>query len=189
MPAASPATPAPPASMPSRAPRTPTLRRRLTCMLYEGVLLFGVLMAASAVYLLARPVLQRLGLDQPYVDQAWMFVVLACYFTWFWQRNGQTLAMQTWRIRLETAAGEPPHWTRALLRYVLAWLWLPPAAAVGHALGLTRGPFVGVLVAGLLVWIALAWLDPRRQFLHDRLAGTRLLDLRDPRDTRPASKS
>jgi len=169
--------------IPDPFPRTPTLRRRLLCMLYEGVLLFGVLMAASAVYLIARPLLQQIGLDRPYIDQAWMFLVLAFYFSWFWQRNGQTLAMQTWRIRLETAAGVPPRWPQALLRFALAWLWLPPAAAVGHALGLTKGPFIGALAIGLLIWISLAWLDPRRQFLHDRLAGTRLTDLR------PAPKS
>ena len=69
-------------------------------MLYEGVLLFGVLMAASAAYIAARPLLQQAGLDRPYVDQAWMFVVLGIYFCWFWQRNGQTLAMQTWREKL-----------------------------------------------------------------------------------------
>ena len=77
-------------------------------MLYEGVLLFGVLMAASAVSVLARPLLQQLGLNHFYVDQVWMFIVLGAYFSWFWQRNGQTLAMQTWRIRLETTAGQPP---------------------------------------------------------------------------------
>jgi len=49
---------------------------------------------------------------------------------------------------------------------------------VGHALGLTKGPFVGALAVGLLIWLSLAWLDPRRQLLHDRLAGTRLIDLR-----------
>ena len=179
MPAATPATSSQTASV--SAPRVPTLRRRLLCMLYEGVLLFGVLMAASAVYILARPLLAQLGIDRPYVDQAWMFIVLGFYFSWFWQRNGQTLAMQTWRIRLETAAGVPPRWPQALLRFVLAWLWLPPAAAVGHALGLTKGPFLGVLAAGLLIWISLAWLDPRRQFLHDRLGGTRLTDLRPPK--------
>ncbi|MNL75501.1 hypothetical protein D3C87_2013180 [compost metagenome] len=64
---------------------------------------------------------------------------------------------------------------------MLAWLWLPPSAAVGHMLGLVKGPFVAVLCAGLLVWVLLAWLDPRRQFLHDRLAGTRLTDLRPPK--------
>ncbi len=175
------ATPAALTRSPDTPLRTPTLRRRLLCMLYEGVLLFGVLMAASAVYIVARPLLLQFGLDRPYVDQAWMFAVLGFYFVWFWQRNGQTLAMQTWRIRLENAAGQPPRWPQALLRFVLAWLWLPPAAAVGHALGLTRGPFVGVLAAGLLIWMSLAWLDPRRQFLHDRLAGTRLTDLRPPK--------
>ncbi|RZT42704.1 RDD family protein [Cupriavidus agavae] len=175
MPAVTPAFPSPSAAS---APRTPPLRRRLLCMLYDGVLLFGVLMLASAVYVGARPLLQQAGLDHPYARQAWIFVVLALYFSWFWQRSGQTLAMQTWRIRLENRAGHAPGWTQALLRYVLAWLWLPPAAAVGHALGLTKGPFLGVLAVGLLIWMSLAWLDPRRQFLHDRLAGTRLTDLR-----------
>ncbi|WP_238260125.1 RDD family protein [Cupriavidus pauculus] len=174
------ATPAAPIQSPATTPRTPTLRRRLLCMLYEGVLLFGVLMAASAIVVVARPLLQHIGIYRPYVDQVWMFLVLGVYFSWFWQRNGQTLAMQTWRIRVENTAGQPPGWLQSLLRYVLAWLWLPPAAAVGHALGLTLWPFVGVLTVGLLTWISLAWLDPRRQFLHDRLAGTRLTDLRPP---------
>ncbi|PLP98665.1 RDD family protein [Cupriavidus pauculus] len=172
------ATPAASAQTPATPPRTPPLGRRLLCMLYEGVLLFGVLMLASAVSVLARPLLVQLGLNHVYVDQVWMFVVLGVYFSWFWQRNGQTLAMQTWRIRLETGAGQTPGWPKAMLRYVLAWLWLPPAAAVGHAMGLTLWPFIGVLTAGLFIWMSLAWLDPSRQFLHDRLAGTRLTDLR-----------
>ncbi|QET02329.1 MULTISPECIES: RDD family protein [Cupriavidus] len=161
--------------------RAPTLRRRLTCMVYEGVLLFGVLMASTAVYVFARPLLRPIGAENMYVAQVWSFLVLGLYFSWFWQRKGQTLAMQTWRIRLETADGGPVRWPRAILRFLLAWLWLPPAAAVGHALGLVKGPFVGVLAGGLLIWVMLAWLDPRRQFLHDRLAGTRLIDLRPPR--------
>lgn len=167
--------PVPPATS---APAAPPLRRRVACMLYEGVLLFGVLSASTAAYLLVRPLLQKLGADGPLVIQLWSFLVMGLYFTWFWQRNGQTLAMQTWRMRVENAAGVPPSWPQAALRYMLAWLWLPPSAAVGHLLGLVKGPFVGVLCAGLLIWILLAWLDPRRQFLHDRLAGTRLTDLR-----------
>ncbi len=175
------ATPAAPEQISANPVQIPTLRRRLLCMVYEGVLLFGVLMAASALHVMARPLLRKIGLDHPYADQVWIFIVLGGYFTWFWQRSGQTLAMQTWRIRLETAAGQPPRWPQALLRYVLAWLWLPPAAAVGHAMGLTRWPFIGVLAVGLVIWISLVWLDPRRQFLHDRLAGTRLIDLRQTR--------
>ncbi len=173
-------TPTATTSQASTVPATPTVRRRLTCMLYECVLLFGVLMASTAVYVFARPLLQRLGIDDPLTIQLWSFLVLGAYFTWFWQRSGQTLAMQTWRIRLETLDGKRPSWSQAALRFVLAWLWLPPAAAVGHGLGLVKGPFVGALAVGLLIWVMLAWLDPRRQFLHDRLARTRLVDLRTP---------
>lgn len=150
-------------------------------MLYEGVLLFGILMASTALYLLARPLLRAVSLDMPLTMQLWTFVAMGLYFCWFWQRSGQTLPMQTWRIRVETVDGVPPRWPRAVCRFVLAWLWLPPSAALGHALGLVKGPFVAVLAGGLAVWILLAWLDPRRQFLHDRLARTRLVD------TRPAS--
>lgn len=158
----------------------PTLRRRLACMLYEGVLLFGVLSASTAVYLAARPAVRLAGLDSTLAMQLWSFLVLGLYFVWFWQRNGQTLAMQTWRIRLIDASGAAPGWKRAALRYLLAWSWLPPAAALGHLLGLVRGPFVAVLAAGLTVWILLAFLDRRRQFLHDRLAGTRLVEVPKP---------
>lgn len=180
----------PPATTPARAASqpaasqpvaAPTIRRRLACMLYEGVLLFGVLAASTALYLLARPLLQELQLDNAYTRQLWTFLVMGCYFTWFWQRSGQTLPMQTWRMRVETAQGVPPRWPQAALRFVLAWLWLPPSAAVGHALGLVKGPFVGVLAIGLTIWLLLAFLDPRRQFLHDRLARTRLVDLRTAR--------
>ncbi|MBY4895734.1 RDD family protein [Cupriavidus sp. AU9028] len=155
----------------------PTLRRRLACMLYEGVLLFGVLSASTAAYLAARPLLASIDVDSTLTMQLWSFLVLGAYFVWFWQRNGQTLAMQTWRIRVVDAGGAPPGWKRAALRYLLAWSWLPPAAALGHLLGLVRGPFVAVLAAALAIWILLARLDRQRQFLHDRLAGTRLVEV------------
>lgn len=44
-----------------------------------------------------------------------------------------------------------------------------------HLSGASRWAGAGVALACLLAWVALAWLDPQRQFLHDRLAGTRLV--------------
>jgi hypothetical protein len=158
-------------------PRTPPLRRRLLCMLYEGVLLFGVLMAASAVYILARPLLQQVGLDRP------MSIRPGCSSSWpsISPGSGNGTA-RPWPCRPGASGSKqrpvPRPVAASLFRFALAWLWLPPAATVGHALGLTKGPFIGVLAIGLLIWISLAWLDPRRRFLHDRLAGTRLVDLR-----------
>ena len=78
--------------------------------------------------------------------------VVGAYFVGFWTRGGQTLAMKTWRIRLEAAAGGPVDTARAVRRYLFA---LVGAAALGFG----------------FLW---ALLDREGQFLHDRLAGTRL---------------
>jgi hypothetical protein len=37
-----------------------------------------------------------------------------------------------------------------------------------------------VLALGVAAWAATAWLDPDRQFLHDRMAGTRQIGLPKP---------
>jgi len=107
--------------------------------------------------------------------------VLGLYFTWFWVRGGQTLAMKTWHIRVEGPDGAPLTRGRALVRYLAAWLWfLPPiGAAASMDVGtLGVGGFFAVLIAYVLAYALLARLHPQRQFLHDLLCGTRLVDAR-----------
>jgi uncharacterized RDD family membrane protein YckC len=94
---------------------------------------------------------------------------------WFWRKRGQTLAMQTWRMRVVNADGSRISVGRAVARYVLAWVWVAVAVGVIHLSGASRWAGAGVALACLLAWGALARLDPQRQFLHDRLAGTRLV--------------
>ena len=77
--------------------------------------------------------------------QAVLALALAAYYLFCWLRGGQTLAMKAWRIRLVEVTPG-----KALLRLILAALLLP-------------------------VSIAWALFDRDRQFLHDRLAGTRLI--------------
>ena len=74
-------------------------------------------------------------------------------------RSVQTLAMKTWRIRLVNPDGAPLTFKQAVLRFFLALL--------------------GLLLAGAGFWWA--WFDRDRQFLHDRIVGTRLV--RMPRKT------
>jgi hypothetical protein len=88
------------------APATPGLRRRLACFLYEGVLLFGVVMIAGLLYgLVTRQQHALVGLHGL---QAFLSLVLGVYFVVFWSRSGQTLAMQTWHIRLVSSACRVP---------------------------------------------------------------------------------
>lgn len=161
-------------------PATPALTRRLACFVYEGVLLFGVVMTAGLIYSISTG--QRHALVGLHGLQAFLFVVIGAYFVWFWSKSGQTLAMQTWRIRLVTAVGQPVGKLRALCRYLLSWLWFLPALVTIQASGL-RGswPVFGTLVVGVLAYAALVRLNPHGQYLHDAICGTRLISWQPPR--------
>lgn len=163
---------------------TPTLRRRLACLIYEGVLLFGVVMLTGLLY--AGLFDQRHALQGQRGLQLFVVLALAVYFVGSWTQGRKTLPMKTWHIALLTTDGRPVTAGRALLRHALSWLWFLPALAVAQFAGIKGGwPVVGCLVAGMAFYASLTWLHPSRQFLHDLLSGTRLVDTRAPR-TQPA---
>jgi uncharacterized RDD family membrane protein YckC len=153
----------------------PTLRRRLLSMVYESLLLFGVLFLAG--YLFSTLTQQRSGLMYRHAMQAWLFLVLGAYFVWFWTHGGQTLAMKTWKIRLVDAQGQPVRAARAVLRYILAWLWVLPAMVLDWAFGLTGWGSVSLLAGWMALWALAMRVVPDHQFVHDRLAGTRLVSV------------
>lgn len=145
-------------------------------MLYEGVVLFGVVMIFGFLY--STLTQQRHALQGRHGMQAFMFVVLGIYFIWFWCKGGQTVAMKTWHIRLQTASGEPVPPIRALARYLLSWLWFMPALLLAQLAGWhDSGSVFGALSIGVLLYATLTHWLPQRQFLHDRLCGTRLVRL------------
>jgi uncharacterized RDD family membrane protein YckC len=150
----------------------PSLTRRMACWLYEGMLMFGVVFIAG--YLFSTLTQTRHALDNRHLQQAFLFVVFGIYFTWFWAK-GQTLAMKTWDIRVVDAQGKALTQARALWRYVLSWLWLLPPLAVGGAYGLPGGELAVIVIGWVLVWGLLSRFHSQRQFLHDALAGTRLV--------------
>ena len=92
-----------------------------------------------------------------------IFLLLGGYFLWYWHHGGQTLAMQTWKLQLQSAHGLKPTWRQLALRYLLAW------------------PSLLLYGAGL-IW---ALFDRDRQFLHDRLAGTRIVFKRSSASLHP----
>lgn len=132
--------------------RAPGLPRRLASGLYELLILLAL------VFIATLPFSYLFGDAthgwKRYLLQGWILVVTATYFAWFWTRGGQTLPMKTWRLRLVAADGGAVDFPRAMRRYVLAVL--------------------GFATLGLgFLW---AFVDRDRQFLHDRLAGTALVD-------------
>jgi len=156
----------------------PTVKRRLISMVYESLLGFAVLFLPFLVF----EIVTRAS-HTPLVEhmrQALAFVVLGFYFIHQWSRDGQTLAMKTWRMKLLCKNGNRVSPRAAALRYLLSWLWVLPALIVALALDLHRWQALGAVFAGILLWSLTAFFDKDRQFLHDKLAGTRLVQLPPP---------
>ncbi len=153
-------------------------------MLYEALLLFGVLVIAGLLFAVIMQ--QRHALYLRHVFQYCLLLVLGIYFVWFWIHGGQTLPMKTWRIRLVSAEGGPVTIVHAMLRFLLAWLWFLPGLALAWLLGAQAWMLVLIPAINMLAWALTIYLDPQRQFLHDRLAGTRLIMASEPASGRAA---
>ena len=134
--------------------------------------MFGVVFIFG--YLFGTLTQTRHALDNRHALQAFLFLIFGIYFVWLWSR-GQTLAMKTWNIRIVDVAGRAVSQPRALLRYVLSWLWLMPALGAVAPFNLPVGEIVVVVLGWVAVWAVLSRFHPERQFLHDALAGTRLI--------------
>lgn len=144
-------------------------------MVYEAMLMFGVLFISG--WLFSTLLQQRNALYLRHGLQYWLFFVIGIYFVWFWTHSGQTLAMKTWRIRLVTKTGASVTMWRAIGRYLLAWLWFAPGLALANFLDAKTWLLLLIPMANILLWTLTAYLDPERQFLHDRIAGTRLISV------------
>jgi len=90
--------------------------------------------------------------------------------------RGQTLPMQTWHIRVVTAQGQPLTQPRALMRFIASCAWFAPAALLASVNGWTRWQGLGAIAVGVVAYALLTLLHPQRQFWHDALCGTRLID-------------
>ncbi len=119
-------------------------------MLYEILLVIALLLVATFPFVGLTG--GQISTGSKIALQIYLCLVCGAYFTWFWRRGGQTLPMKTWRIRVRTLQGGTPGAHTAIVRYVAA--------------------LIGLIPLGLTLWWAL--IDRDRQFLHDRLAGTRL---------------
>jgi len=166
--------------LPSSASSTPALRpaairRRLAAFVYESVLLFGVVFVAGLVFSLVMQ--QRNGLTYHNLMSAWIALVAGVYFVGLWHASGQTLPMKTWRLRVVGPRGTPPSLGRATLRYLAAWLGFLPPLALHPLLGLTLPHTLIATAAWFVLWAASASLGQARQFPHDRIAGTRVVDV------------
>ncbi len=155
-------------AMTDSQPQAPTTTpagvwRRLAAMVYDGMLLFGVLFVAAAIAAfigggmdtsaqvanedVVHEIAPAMG---GLAFQLYLLAIVVLFYCIFWRKNGQTLGMQAWRLRVQNADGEVPSWGQCLRRM---------AAGVPS-----------LLLGGLGYWWI--WVDRDRRAWHDRLSGT-----------------
>ena len=125
------------------------LARLLSSLLYEGLVIFGI---PSGRLPFSQIVLTAFGLGaQGSCLWVHVFLLLMFYFIWFWLHGGQTLAM-----RPGSCASSMPTARRFACSRPRCAMWRPAVACLG----------IGIL------W---ALVDREHQYLHDRIAGTRIV--------------
>ena len=82
----------------------PGLCRRLGALLYDGILLLGILFLATAILLPFRG--GRAFQTDDWGYGIYLLGVVFLFFGWFWTRDGQTLGMRAWKIRLTNHSGK-----------------------------------------------------------------------------------
>jgi hypothetical protein len=160
---------------------SPHFWRRVSCSLYEQLVLLGVVAFTFLLPNLGLGILFNISLPS-WLTFIYLYAVLGMYFVWYWTKSGQTLAMQTWRIRMIGQNGYKLTNRQALWRYVFGSLWILPCVVLQFIFHLEKWQIIEMLFAvALFLWPLSIYLDRRipieRQGLPDRFAGTRLVEL------------
>jgi uncharacterized RDD family membrane protein YckC len=160
---------------------SPQFWRRVSCCLYEQLVLLGVIALTFLLPNLGLGILFGVALPS-WLTFLYLYTVLGIYFIWYWTKSGQTLAMQTWRVRLIDQQGKTLKKRQAFWRYLYGSLWIIPCVLLQWAFHLEKWQIIEMLFAvALFFWPLTIYLDRRdplqRQSLADRFAGTRLVEL------------
>ncbi|MBU3548862.1 RDD family protein [Polynucleobacter sp. P1-05-14] len=167
---------------------SPHFWRHISCCLYEQLVLLGVIALTFLLPNLGLGILFDVSLPS-WLTFFYLYSVLGIYFVWYWTKSGQTLAMQTWRVRIIGPSGRNLTKRQAFWRYIYGSLWLIPCVLLQWAFHLEKWQIIEMLfTVALLIWPLSLYLDRRapslRQSLPDRLAGSRLVVL--PKSVAPS---
>lgn len=146
-----------------------TFWRRIAAIGYDAMLIIAIWFVTTMIYLLVKAAI--IGLDsmkliadaeRPTSDfllTLSLISVTFLFFSYFWQKLGQTLGMQVWRIRIQNIDGSGISWPQSLLR------------------------FSGAIVSAMTFGIGYLWMlwDKDKMTWHDKLSDSRVVFLPPPK--------
>lgn len=165
---------------------------RLLAGLYDGMLLLALVVFVGAILVIAATSgeqaqsghAQALSAGYRYGVMFPAFVLTVWgFYGLFWTRIGQTLGMQTWRLKTVRPDGRLLDWPTAWLRCAAACVLPLICALAGYWMHRSAEALLLSAIFGFLFNYLLAWFNARRLAVHDLLSGT--LTLRMPPGDRP----
>lgn len=127
-----------------------SLIKQLAAMLYDSLLLFALLFLATVVVVAIN---QGEAIEASPVFNLYLLLVIFLFYSWFWNKSGQTLGMRVWKIRIIDDYGVNPAWPTSILRLTFA--------------------LVSIACLGLGYW----WRLFKPYTWHDKLSQTRIIDV------------
>lgn len=160
---------------------------RLMTMLYDGMLILAMLFLMGTVLSVVGTLLfVDVGTNvtdakelptwyQNGVMTPAFVLTLVGFYGVFWRKSGQTLGMQTWRLKTVTNDGQLLTWRNSFQRIISACLLPLLCALVG---ALVNGSRLAVLMSaffGLVFNYVFCWFNRRGLAAHDILSNTMTL--------------
>jgi uncharacterized RDD family membrane protein YckC len=164
--------------------------RLLAAWLYDGLLLFSILLVTSAIYILPQQLLIPVDASKPEnlstsqfsgpLFYSTVFIISYFFFAWFWTHGGQTLGLKAWSLRVQTLQGISLNWSQALLRFLAAaapWAFALFLYAQIEKAGILTSPgkyFILLIGFSGLLW---AIIDKKGRTFQDIFSDSRVIRL------------
>jgi uncharacterized RDD family membrane protein YckC len=172
---------APSSPTPKNAPLSPAgLWRRFGAFVHELLFLVAYLFITGLIFAAFSGESMQAGRPQilsgpvAVFQQLYLFITVGVYFIFFWIKNRRTLAFKTWHLRIVAAHDmqSAPTLKQAIIRYLATWIGPALALIIFATLGKSVGGWWLCALFANFLW---AIVDPAKQFLHDRIARTRVV--------------
>ena len=108
----------------------PGLIKRLAVIIYDGMLLAGLLFAAFALIFAIFLIFPEAVNSNPAIKLfkfSLLIVVAFFFYGWFWVNGGQTLGMKAWHLYLVNDDGKYITWKTAAIRFqmaIISWAFI-----------------------------------------------------------------
>ena len=180
-----------PQKIPDEEPTIAKPTTRIVAILYDGMLILALLFLVGTILTVIGTLLtMNTGVDSSQAQSlpTWyqnlvmtpsFILTLVGFYGIFWRRGGQTLGMQTWRLKTVNNSGHSLTWGQSFKRILAACLMPLLFGIIGSLIGGSRALLLTSAFLGLIFNYAFCLFNRRGLAVQDMISNT--ITLKMPR--------